>query len=327
MSSLGARKATLSEDFVVRLKEIFGSDFARVEKTFINRSTTFRLNPINKGDQEVLSSLRSNGFKLKNVPWSREAYIVENKSLLDLQKTEAYEAGKIYVQSLASMLPAIILSPREGERVLDLAAAPGGKTSLVAAVMKCRGELVACDNNPIRAERLKYNLKKLGVLEEKTSWKCRVEEGDGVDTIKKYQNYFDRVLLDAPCGAESRIVLGDKRTYGFWNERNIKDNAFFQRRLLFAAWSALRPGGTLVYSTCTFAPEENELQIERFLEEAPDAEVIPVGEIRGIARANIVSRWKDKKIRESIRKNALRIIPTGEMEGFFVCKIRKAEAG
>ena len=315
----------MPEDFLKRLKDIFGSDFARVEKTFVNRPTTFRLNPIMGGDQEVLATLRSDGFKLKNVPWSREAYIVENKSLSDLQKTVAYETGKIYVQSLASILPAVVLAPEPGDKVLDLAAAPGGKTSLMASMMKVHGEMVACDNNPIRAERLKYNLKKLGALEEKKGWKCKVEEGDGVDTVEKYPNYFDRVLLDAPCGAESRIVLGDKRTYGFWNERNIKDNAFFQRRLLFAAWSALRPGGTLVYSTCTFAPEENELQVERFLEEAPDAEVIPVGEIRGIARGNIVSKWKDRKIRESIRKNALRIVPTGEVEGFFVCKMKKLD--
>ena len=273
---------------------------------------------------------------------------------------DIYNEGKIYIQSLASMIPPLVLDPQPGEKILDLTAAPGSKTSQIAALMKKEGELVANDKNKIRFFKLKHNLEGLGILnpeerevkdlseemsvdktlnilEETDSDKkdssspsriprndnfCTLRMEDGYHLCKEYPEYFDKILLDAPCSAETRFVESDIKTYGYWKEQKIKEMAFTQRGLLFAAWSALKPGGTLVYSTCTFAPEENELQITRFLEKITNVEILNINGV-DIKKLSIVKEWKGRVIDKEVQKKALRIMPDKEIEGFFVIKMRK----
>ena len=200
---------------------------------------------------------------------------------------------------------------------MDLTAAPGSKTSQIAALMGQQGELVANDNNKIRFFKLKHNMEVLGV-----NAKLRMEHGGTL--CREYPQYFDRVLLDAPCSAEARFVFGKPESTGYWKEQKIKEMAYKQWGLLLAAWGALKPGGILVYSTCTFAPEENELQMTKFLERVGDGEVLDI-KILDIKWLPCVKLWKEKKVNSEVVKKAMRIMPTKEIEGFFVAKIRKIE--
>lgn len=306
-----------------RLTEIFGQSFvSQIEKTFVERPTTFRVNTLRARRDEVLEVLQQEGFKVRRVPWYGDAFILENRKLSELQKLSLYKDGKIYVQSLASMVPPVVLDPKPGEKVLDLTAAPGSKTSQMAALMKHSGELVANDNDEVRFQKLEHNLWLLGVSGGTGDKNFLTTTNlDGWKLIEKYKNYFDKVLLDAPCTAEARFILTEPRSYSFWNEKNIKEHVQIQRKLLFAAWDMLAPGGTLVYSTCTFAPEENERQISRFLAEAAGAEVVTVS-LNQLTPGNIVTEWLGDKI-DPRAKRTLRIIPTKDIEGFYIVKIKK----
>jgi len=309
--------------------EIYGSYFwQQIEQTFVARPVTFRVNTIKNTRKEVMDELSTGGFKLKSVPWYRDAFILFNKKQGELEQTELYKQGKIYMQSLASMTPVLVLAPVPGDKVLDLTAAPGSKTSQIAGFMEMKGELVANDNDEIRFQKLKHNLELLGVTPPLAppqsggdSKFCTVYNENGHKLCQQFPDHFDKILLDAPCSAEARINLSERRTFGFWNERNIKDHAFVQRQLLCGAWASLKSGGTLVYSTCTFAPEENEVQIDKFLESFPDAKIVEI-KIDGLHKTESVLQWKGKDLNKQIKK-CWRIMPTTEVEGFFVCKILK----
>jgi len=340
----------IPQEFFDRLEHMFGPTICRtLKKTFVERPTTFRVNTIKAERDETIIALKKQGFKFKKVPWYTDAYILENRTKRELSETSAYESGQIYMQSLASMVPPLLLDLAPGESVFDMTAAPGSKTSQIAALMQTEGELLANDVNKVRFFKLKHNMEHLGVVvgrqynyqtpydgatvvgyqtvtspiiprtDNKWKFTLRLEHGAGL--CDDYFEYFDKILLDAPCSAEARFVEGKQKTFGFWKEKKIKEMAYKQRQLLFAAFKALKPGGTLVYSTCTFAPEENEVQISRLLERTPDAQIVPI-HIEGLQSLPAVTVWKDKTLHEGV-KHTLRILPTSEIEGFFVAKIKK----
>ncbi|MFA5211052.1 MAG: RsmB/NOP family class I SAM-dependent RNA methyltransferase [Patescibacteria group bacterium] len=317
-------KPNLPEKFIERLELIFGkTDSQKILNTFVSRPTTFRVNTLKSNKNEVLEKLQQNAFKIKRVSWFGDAFILENKSQSEFMKTDLFLSGKIYLQSLASMVPVLFLEPKAGDKVLDLTAAPGSKTSQIASLMNKTGELVASEIDKIRFEKLTHNMNLLGVIdEEKTDWNFKLLNEDGVKIFENYKNYFDKILLDAPCGAEARIDLSDRRSYSFWNEKNIKNNAFLQKKLLFSAWNSLKVGGELVYSTCTFAPEENEEQILWLKEKFPEAVEIEKIDLLGLVKSKSLLNWKEKKFPEDIKK-CLRILPDKYIEGFFVVKIKK----
>ncbi|MFA7244902.1 MAG: RsmB/NOP family class I SAM-dependent RNA methyltransferase [Candidatus Magasanikbacteria bacterium] len=321
---MSQNQSKLPEKFLTRLQEIFGrSEADKIVSTFKARPTTFRVNTIKNKRDEVLQILQQKGFKVKRVPWFADAFILENKSQSELMKTDLFTDGKIYLQSLASMVPVVVLDPKPGEKILDLTSAPGSKTSQIAMMMGKDGELVANELDKIRFEKLAHNMKLLGVEDaEKEVWKFELVNEDGIKIFEKYSNYFDKVLLDAPCSAEARIDLSDRRSYSYWNEKNIKDHAFLQKKLLFSAWTCLKVGGTLVYSTCTFAPEENEGQIA-WLKEKFGAEVeIEKVELNGLLKGKSLGEWKGEKFSKELA-SSLRILPDKYVEGFFVVKIKK----
>ncbi|MFA7314792.1 MAG: RsmB/NOP family class I SAM-dependent RNA methyltransferase [Candidatus Magasanikbacteria bacterium] len=317
-------KVNLPEKLLERLDLIFGkNNTQKILTTFKARQTTFRVNTLKNDRVEVLQKLQQNGFKVKRVSWFSDAFILENKSKSELMKTDLFSDGKIYLQSLASMVPVIVLDPKVGEKVLDLTSAPGSKTSQIAVMMSKNGELVANEIDKIRFEKLVYNMNLLGVIDEaKDDWSFKLINEDGIKIFEKYKDYFDKVLLDAPCSAEARIDLADRRSYSYWNEKNIKDHAFLQKKLLFSAWTCLKPGGTLVYSTCTFAPEENESQIVWLKEKFGEEMEIEKIEINGLEKSRNLPEWKNVKFDKMIN-NCCRILPDKYIEGFFVVKIRK----
>lgn len=344
----------LPEKFLKRLTNMFGvSLFNQIKITFIKRPTTFRINTIKANQTEVIEILKQNGFKFERISWYKEAFILKNKSKRDLTNLDIYKEGKIYIQSLASMVPPLVLDLKSGEKVLDLTAAPGSKTSQIAALMNKQGELVANDNNKIRFFKLKHNMEVLGVLcypeknfgkietedllknkkdsltvstknefVQNNDWKFILRMEHGAVLTREYPEYFDKILLDAPCSAEARFIEGEPKTYGYWKEQKIKEMAYKQRQLLLSAWKALKPGGILVYSTCTFSPEENELQITRFMDRIEDCEIMDI-DLLDFKCLPILKNWNEKEINKEVIKKSLRIMPTKEIEGFFVVKMRK----
>jgi len=356
----------LPEKFLGRLEQIVGVSLSgQIIQTFAERPTTFRVNTIKAQKEEIIEVLNQNGFKFERVLWYKGAFILKNKTKRELTDLDIYKEGKIYIQSLASMVPPIVLDPQPGEKILDLTAAPGSKTSQIAALMQKTGELVANDDNKVRFFKLKHNMEALGVANtphpDLTSghpslegsdtnqdenqiisgdyspltplspregsqtiqdWKFTLRMEHGSALTHEYPEYFDKILLDAPCSAEARFVVGKPESTGYWKESKIKEMAYKQRKLLFSAWSALKPGGILVYSTCTFAPEENELQITKFLESVDNAELLETG-LSELKRLSIIKNWHNKEINKEVIKKGFRIMPTKEIEGFFVVKMKK----
>jgi len=310
---------SLPEAFLQKLRRILPApQFDKVLRTFQEtKPTTFRVNSLKATPGEVKERLESSGFKLEALHWLKGAFILRKGRLRDLEESALYQEGRLYVQNLSSMVPPLALAPQEGEKVLDLTAAPGSKTTQLAALMNNRGQIVANDNNPIRVEKLKANVERQG---------CSIVEvlpaGDGGLVWKDYPEGFDRVLLDAPCSAEGRFQAGDSSTYGYWKEDTNRKMAKDQRRLLKSALRSLKIGGTMVYSTCTFSPEENEGVLQWALEAYPgDFEILPLASgfpnwMPGL------SQWEDKVFDPSLRRT-LRVLPDGVMEGFFLARLRK----
>ncbi len=315
----------IPEEFWLRLENIVGEkNVPALKETFSQKPSTFRVNTLKAKKEDVEKELQILGFKIEEVPWHPGAYILRSHTKREFIDLLMYREGKVYMQSLASMLPPLVLDPQPGDNVLDLTAAPGSKTSQMAAMMNQTGELIANDNSKIRFFKLKHNMELLGVADEKSGWKFTLKQEDGSDLCGDYLNTFEKILVDAPCSAEARFLENDPKTFGYWSEKKVKEMAMKQRKLLFSAWYALRPGGSLVYSTCTFSPEENEVQISRLLNRFPEeVEIQDISSVfTEVQHLPGLSSWKEKVFHKDIGK-AVRIFPTSEIEGFFIAKIKK----
>ena len=237
---------------------------------------SFRTNTIKTTSQILEKELTIQGFSLEKVIWNADAFILKNKSIRELTETEAYKKGFIYIQNLSSMIPALIMSPQPEEKVLDIAAAPGSKTTQIAALMKNTGELTANDLSFKRLFKLKENLKNMGVTNAK------VLNLPGETFWRNLPEYFDKTLVDVPCSMEGRIRCEDPKTYKDWSTKKIKQLSKLQKYLLRSAISATKVGGTIVYSTCTLAPEENEEVIEWVVKKTPSALIVEPISLRNL---------------------------------------------
>lgn len=311
--------AVLPEAFLERLRRIVpAGQWTAVIRSFEEKPpTTFRVNTLKAHVDSVREALAAAGFQTQRVSWYKEALILRSGRLRELQETDVYKQGLIYVQSLSSMLPALILDPKSGEAVLDLTAAPGSKTTQIACLMQGKGQLVANDNNKVRFFKLRANLALQGVSNAETT--MRYGEAFG----REHPDSFDRVLADVPCSAEGRFDAHEPKSYRFWKPTKVKEMAHKQKGLLASAIHALRPGGVLVYSTCTFAPEENEGVIDWALNKFSDAVSLEPVALGFSNHMPGIAAW-DKG--EFDRRIALtrRILPTEDMEGFFIAKLRKS---
>jgi 16S rRNA (cytosine1407-C5)-methyltransferase len=212
-------------------------------------------------------------------------------------------------------LPAILIDPQEGERILDMCAAPGGKSTHIAALTNNNAELWVNDSSYLRVQKMAEILYRYGVKTKEVLIK-RAEE----ITVSS-EKLFDRILLDAQCSGEGMINLEHPRAMQYWSMIRIRKFQTLQKRMIDTAYSLLKPGGTLVYSTCTFAPEENEIIIDGFLRRHPDM-VIQKSQIELEYRMPGLTRWENRILHQDMT-NAIRVLPNIYMEGFFVCKMKK----
>ncbi|HBU27993.1 TPA: hypothetical protein DEB00_02645 [Candidatus Uhrbacteria bacterium] len=262
----------LPKPFLDRLLHQFGAkQSAQILDGFrARRATTFRTNTLKATDKEIEQLLVEHNIafqRIQSIPHAFQVLNVGSKQVLDLP---ICQDGRIYVQGLSSMVPPLILSAQPGESVLDLCAAPGSKTSQIGAMMTQRGKLVAMENNAIRFDKLLYTLTKqdLPFVE--------AIKGDAVKLCRTLHGQFDAILADVPCTAEGRINLSLERSYAYWSQRNIEKHVLMQQNLLRAAVPCLKPGGRLVYSTCTLAPQENEGIIRWLLKTFPHLTLEPI---------------------------------------------------
>lgn len=265
------------------LKEQYGEKIAEEihQGFFANRKTTFRVNTIKSNLEKVKAELDQFGIAYQSVAWSKEALILEKANEKDLRELEMYKNGKIYLQSLSSMLPAIVLNPNTNTDILDMAAAPGGKTTQLAAMTQNQAHITACEMNHIRAERLQYNLEKQGAssvyLMEKDS--------------RKLDDFFsfDNILLDSPCSGSGTLCGNHSNLEKRFTMKLIEKSTKSQLSLLKKALTILKPGHEMVYSTCSILACENEEIVEKALRFVK-AEIVPIEFPRNRRVAKIASQ-------------------------------------
>ncbi|MBR4971332.1 MAG: RsmB/NOP family class I SAM-dependent RNA methyltransferase [Oscillospiraceae bacterium] len=247
----------LPESFLNRMRAQLGSEFdaylASLERP---RAVALRFNPL-KGPHAQLD------FLLNEVPWAKHGYYYAPDARPGLHPY--HEAGVYYLQEASAMAPVTLLDPQPGERVCDLCSAPGGKSTQIAGAMGGEGFLLCNEWSPKRAKILSQNIERLGVAN------ALVTNETVQNLAKKLPGFFDRVLIDAPCSGEG-MFRKEEAAITDWSEETVAMCAQRQAEILDAGAHLLRPGGRLVYSTCTFAPAENEEAIAAFLQRNPDFE-------------------------------------------------------
>jgi len=268
-----------------------------------------RMNTLKAPVRETRLRLEQQGIALVKEYPLKLVYRTENISqpghLLE------FSLGHLHSQAFSSVLAAFVLGPEPGEVVLDLCAAPGSKTSLIAQLMQNKGMIVANDSNPDRLIPLRANLKRLGVTN------TVVTRYPGQHFPKRF--FFDRVLVDVPCSAEGTLRAGPGGTIrqSTWASQKLTK---LQRHLLVMAFDLLKAGGTLVYSTCTYSPDENESAVQFLLKTRP-AEIKPIG--MDLPHSPGLEQWKETSYDPSI-KYSWRIYPHQiDTVGFFMARVIK----
>ena len=269
-----------------------------------------RLNPLIPASQQLRSGLR---LRATPVPWCDDAFVLA-ASERQCGRTLEHALGAVYIQAKATTLAVEALAPRPGERVLDMAAAPGGKATQIAARLRNTGLLVANEPRRRRVPALVGNLERCGVH-------CAVvTRAPGTVLARHFHNYFDRVLLDAPCSGDG-ILCKDQNMLRYWSADDAERKSREQTGLLRAAFHTLRPGGTLVYSTCSLSTEENEEVLQGLLRRYGElVALLPVDglEDRGQLAPAIARQYPDAF------RHTVRIWPhRHDTEGAFIARIRK----
>ena len=261
------------------------------------RVTSIRINTLKTTKEEILNILDSNNIKYREVSWYKDGLIIDSNNIEEL---DIYKEGKIYLQSLSSMIPPIILDPRDNETILDMTASPGSKTSEIAQISNNKAMITAVEKNKKRYESLKYNLDKLGVK------KCNVINKDARYLDEFY--FFDKVLLDAPCSGSGTLDNINDFDEELLNRINI-----IQKELIDKAISLLKSKGILIYSTCSILDKENEDVIDYVLNKYDDIELVNIDK----------TIFKDIELLSSKYNEVLKVLPNKEYEGFFVAYFKK----
>jgi len=311
------QQVTIKPAFVEHYKRLLGpryDEFMQYSLSYITKS--IRVNTL-KVTVEELRKRMEQDWILTPVPWCKEGFFLKYRHYkrFDIGNLPEHQLGMFYVQDAASMIPPVVLDPQPGEMVLDLCAAPGSKTTQLAMYMQNRGVLMANDVSGDRLKPLGLNLQRAGIMNTLVTLR-----GNG--PLNQGALLFDRVLVDAPCSGTGTIRRSLK-TLQMWSPGLIHRLVAEQRKLIELGYFVLKPGGTLVYSTCTQEPAENEALISWFLARHPDAEVLPIS--LDIKRSDAIVAFDGETFNPEVAK-CLRIYPQdNNTEGFFVAKIRKKD--
>lgn len=311
----GAQTVSLPEAFLERMRELLGAEAEAFEESYDDeRAQGLRFNT-RKGDLKEDFLRYGERFGLKMVPWCREGFYYAADSRPG--RSALHEAGAYYIQEPSAMAVVSALNPQPGEQVLDLCAAPGGKSTHLADRMQGRGLLVSNEIHPARAKILAQNIERMGITN------AVVTNEPPENLAPRFPQFFDRIVVDAPCSGEG-MFRKDEEARNQWSLDHVKMCAERQQKILDQAASMLRPGGRLVYSTCTFAPEEDEEGIAEFLSRHPEFSIVELPEnekLEGISCAR--PDWSRIECPELV--HTFRIWPhKAEGEGHYLALLEKA---
>lgn len=285
----------LPKEFLDRLSQQVPADkWDDVLKSFSKpKPICVRINVLKTSSEKIKKLLDEEHISYKKLPLVPHALLLPYENSKKITELECYKNGSLYIQSPSSMIPAFTLDPHPGEKILDMAAAPGSKTTQMAIMMRNKGEIIANDIDQNRIFRLKSILALQGITN------TTVTRMPAQAIWKTYPQYFDKVLLDAPCSMEGMFNTQDPKSFQHWSLKKVKSLSKLQKWMLRSAVSAAKVGGTIVYSTCTLSPEENE-------------EVI---------------KWILEKEKETIiLAGSKKILPDIIRTGFFIAKLKKIKS-
>lgn len=271
----------------------------KIIKGYNNRKTTLRINTTKTTKENIKNILDKENIKYEDVDWFEDALILENEK--NIRELDIYKNGEIYMQSLSSMIPPIVLEPKN-EKILDMAASPGGKTTEIYNLSNKQALITAVEKNPIRKDRLKYNIEKQGAS-------ATILEQDATKLDEFYR--FDKILLDAPCSGSGTLNINNNSIEHF-NKKLVENSIKTQKQLLEKAIQILKQDHIMVYSTCSILYEENEQQLENLIKQNK-IEIIPIDE----------ELFKNIPKLPTKIKGTICVLPNELYEGFFAAKIKK----
>ena len=254
----------LPKKFLDEMKIILGDEYSEFIKSYDDPKTTgLRVNTLKMTKDKLLSL---NLYSLQEIPWTNEGFYYD-ESIYRPGKNPLHEAGAYYLQEPSAMSVVPKLDVQEGEKILDMCAAPGGKSTYILSKLNNTGLLVSNEINPIRIKALGENLERFGAKN------CIITNTDSRSLRKVFEGYFDKIVIDAPCSGQG-MFRKDEVAISDWSYAKVLECQSIQREIIRDGYHMLKEGGILVYSTCTFAKEENEIIIEEFLEEYTNAKLI-----------------------------------------------------
>jgi 16S rRNA (cytosine1407-C5)-methyltransferase len=316
-------KNIIPTKFFERLKGIIPQDcFDSVSNSFNGEPHfSIRVNYLQEKREQVQEIVPSFlGQQFKPVEWCQDVFIGQEGGAKEAWLASLIEQGKVYQQGLSSVLAGAVVNPSSEDRVLDLCAAPGSKTSHLAQIMNNQGEIVAIEHVKARFYTLRSVLELLGVQ----NVKIKLMDGRRF----RSDELFDKILVDAPCSSEGRFKTSNPKSFAYWSERKIHEMNHKQKGLVWNALRSLKPGGVLTYSTCTFAPEENEEVVSWILKKGEGSVELQDVVLCGKPVASWVKtypallEWKNRKFHPSVSQ-CLRLLPSPPLEGFFIAQMRK----
>ena len=293
------------------LRATYGDDANRILAGYAQtRPTTLRANTLRATKDQVAALLSAEGFSYRGVDWYRDAFILDENPNASLWDSELIKEGLVYVQSLSSMLPPLFMRLRAGIEVLDMCAAPGGKTTQLAALLQGSAHIAACEQNAVRADKLEFNLRKQGA----ENVAIMRQDARRLDSFFS----FDRVLLDAPCSGSGTLSIHDPKLGKRFSEALVKDSCKKQAVLLAKALEIVKPGGVVLYSTCSVLKRENEDVVSAALKKAAKKGryIIDALDTETLAQQGV-------PLLPSAIEGAVTVCPTELYEGFFMCRIAR----
>ncbi|GAB4285297.1 MAG: RsmB/NOP family class I SAM-dependent RNA methyltransferase [Candidatus Dojkabacteria bacterium] len=309
------------ENFKTKLQQLYPNDFQKIIKslTLKNFYRGFRFTNLFK-DKSGLEELSRLGIDYFSSGFLDSFLCCDKENRLS--STTLFRSFQIYIQNLSSMLDSYILDPRADETILDLCAAPGSKTSHIASLTKNKARLFVVEPDFKRMARLKKNCRDYDVEVEQfiQGW------GDMLlNNHSELVGFFDKVLVDAPCSNENTIKLYDKKSLSHWNPKKIKHLTKIQKKLILSGFDALKPGGQMVYSTCTYSFEENEEVVDYLLQNRKNAKVLQISNsvLKNVPQyKNGLVCFKNKIVSAEIQ-NSIRIIPNNAWSTFYASLVGK----
>ncbi len=289
-----------------KLNEQYGSETAeKIRAGFMQRRpVTLRINTLKSDKSTVEAALREAGIAFSPVSWYEDALILQDVTVSCVRSLPLYEQGGFYMQGLSAMIPALVMEPKEKESILDMAAAPGGKTTQMAALSHGQALITACERDPLRAERLRFNLQRQG------AGRVNVMNQDARQLSDFFR--FDKILLDAPCTGSGTVLLLENEPQRRMEENWVRKTVSTQTAMLKKALKILQKGHEMVYSTCSVLRDENEQVLSSVLSSGK-AELVSLSP----------APFSAVPFLPVSIPGTLCVGPTELYEGFFVAKIRK----